>query len=52
MGQGGGLSGFLGKFEDSVNVDGQFVGILVGLDIGGEKDGFEEEEEEDFDDFI
>lgn len=46
------FSSFLGKLEDLFSVDGQLVGILVGLEIGGEKNGLEEEEEEDFDDFI
>jgi hypothetical protein len=50
MGQGGGLSGPPGKLEDSANADGQSVGTPAGPDTGGEKDGPEEEEEEDFDD--
>ncbi|XP_048213510.1 GON-4-like protein isoform X4 [Perognathus longimembris pacificus] len=38
------------KPEDTSSVDGQSLGIPVGPENGGEKDGPEEEEEEDFDD--
>ncbi|XP_005411666.1 PREDICTED: GON-4-like protein isoform X4 [Chinchilla lanigera] len=44
------LSSPLGKPEEASSVDGQSVGTPAGPDIGGEKDGPEEEEEEDFDD--
>uniref|UniRef100_A0A8C8Z596 GON-4-like protein n=1 Tax=Prolemur simus TaxID=1328070 RepID=A0A8C8Z596_PROSS len=39
-----------GKPEDSSSVDGQSVGTPAGPEVGGEKDGPDEEEEEDFDD--
>ncbi|XP_063105649.1 GON-4-like protein isoform X2 [Cavia porcellus] len=44
------LSSPLGKAEEASSVDGQSVGTPAGPDVGGEKDGPEEEEEEDFDD--
>ncbi|KAM6168964.1 GON-4-like protein isoform 1-T1 [Erethizon dorsatum] len=44
------LSSLLGKPEEVSSVDGQSVGTPAGPDVGGEKDGPEEEEEEDFDD--
>ncbi|XP_012623266.1 GON-4-like protein isoform X5 [Microcebus murinus] len=44
------LSSPPGKPEDSSSVDGQSVGTPAGPEVGGEKDGPDEEEEEDFDD--